>query len=149
MKISAFVLSVLIISVLSCTSDTSDQSDHTLPPAELLQSNYQIAEQVCSVTLQKFYAQDTLYDDSGQPGYLRYRFFSTTDQVYKGKFSPGDSISFTYVVEFSPPIEKYFQSSHIFLVYLKKEADSQNLRVIEAGMFALTEQLRKYINNLF
>ena len=149
MKQNYLIISLIIVLNLACSTDSRQSGEDQLPPQEFLVSNYHLAGYVYTVRSESISAGDTLFDDSGTPGYIRYSFTALIDHIYKGRTVTGDTVIFSSVIEYNPQIEKYWKSSPFLLVFLNQKNNSDSLQAIEAGIIALTDSQKLMIENLF
>jgi hypothetical protein len=123
--------------------------EQALPPLELLESNYQLAELVCIAAVKNIEPQDTLFSDDGTPGYIRYIFHTVNVHTLKGDYAHETVLSFFTSAEYDENFISFWQRQTQLLVFLNRTSDLSGYYSIEAGVIPYTEQLAKKISGMF
>ncbi len=141
--------SMLLIFAVSCSSNKDNDEDQTLPPPEILKSNYELADLVFTTTTVRIIAEDTLWTDEGKPGYVKYLFKTKVISKIKGETSITSDLDFRVIAEYSEDFIAYWQNQKKLLVFLKNDSTSKSLFAIESGIFPLSDKLQQHIREIF
>ena len=138
------LLSLLAFSI-ACTSHHSNDQIQELPPSDLLISNYHLADQVCMTRVIDIVAQDTLFTDAGDPGYIRYLFKTELIKIFKGEFESELILRFYSSAEYSENYISFWLNQKKLLIFLKENAGSPGSYAIEAGIIPYSDKLEEKI----
>lgn len=130
---------------ITCTRQYSDDQIQELPPSDLLISNYEMAERVCITSVIDIIAQDTLFTDGGNPGYIRYLFKTKISKVLKGKLESESILTFYSSAEYDENFIPFWLGQKELLVFLKENTNSPGLHAIEAGIIPYSDKLEEKI----
>jgi hypothetical protein len=130
---------------ITCAPHHSQDRVHEIPPSDLLISNYQMADQVCVISVIDIIAQDTLFTDGGDPGYIRYLFKTEVNKILKGKLESESILTFYSSVEYNENFIPFWRDQKKLLVFLKENIDSHKLYAIEAGIIPYSDKLEETI----
>ena len=147
--ISYFYLVILVIMGISCTSHPGTNQDQMLPPTDLLLGNYELADQICMVVVSEIIAEDTLFSDSGDPGYVRYLFKTDVIEIIKGAFTSKSTLEFKTSAEYSESFISFWLDQEELLVFLRQDSSSGSLYTIEAGIIPSSEDLKQHIRKIY
>ncbi len=86
---------------INCSSRPGTNQDQMLPPTDLLLGNYELSDQVYLALVTEIIAEDTLFSDSGDPGYVRYLFKTDVIEIIKGEFTSNSVLEFNTSTEYS------------------------------------------------
>lgn len=120
-----------------------------LPPTNLLLGNYELADQVCMAVVTEIIAEDTLFSDSGDPGYVRYLFKTDVIEIIKGEFTSKSTLEFKTSAEYREDFITFWLDQEELLVFLRKDSSSGSLYAIEAGIIPSSEALKQHIQKIF
>ena len=144
-----FYVVILVITGINCNSRPGTNQDQMLPPTDLLLGNYELADQVCLVVASKIVAEDTLFSDSGNPGYARYLFKTNVIEIIKGEFTSKAILEFKTSAEYSEGFITFWLDQEELLVFLRKDSSSGSLYAIEAGIIPSSETLKQHIRKIY
>ena len=144
-----FYFVILVIMGINCNSRPGTNQDQMLPPTDLLLSNYELADQVCLAVVTEIIAEDTLFSDSGDPGYVRYLFKTNVIKIIKGEFTSKSTLEFKTSAEYSEGFITFWLDQEELLVFLRKDSSSGSLYAIEAGIIPSSEALKQQIYKIF
>ena len=133
---------------IACTPQYSDDQIQGLPPSDLLISNYQMADRVCITSVIDIIAQDTLFTDGDNPGYIRYLFKTELIKIFKGEFESESFLRFYSSAEYSENYIPFWISQKKLLIFLKENAGSPGLYAIEAGIIPYSDKLDNKIEEI-
>jgi len=135
----------LFLFLVCCSSQNNHKSEEILPPIEIIESNIDLSELVCIAKILNFTIEDTIFSDSGKPGYLIQTIEAQVIKSYKGKLKIDEVFSYRNFVEYS---EKKFLYEKV-LLFLNKEKKTVRYHVIEFGQFKATAGLINLVDQLF
>jgi len=131
---------------VACVPRQSNEQIQEIPPLDLLISNYHLADRVCVTRVINIMAQDTLFTDAGDPGYIRYVFKTELVKILKGEFESELILTFYSSAEYSENYISFWLSQKELLIFLKENAGSPGLYAIEAGIIPYSDKLEEKIN---
>jgi len=135
----------LFLILVCCSSQNNNKSEEILPPIELIESNIELSELVCTAKILNFAIEDTIFSDSGKPGYLIHTIEAQVIKSYKGNLKIDEVFSYRNFIEYS---EKKFHYSKV-LIFLNKEKSTGEYHVIEVGQFEATAGMINLVDQLF
>jgi hypothetical protein len=116
-------------------------SNDQIPPSDLLISNYHLADLVYVARVINIAASDTLFDDAGVPGYIRYRFETEPVKILKGHPENKSLLTFYSSAEYDAAYIPFWRSRKELLIFLKQTTGSPLLYAIEAGLIPYSDEL--------
>lgn len=125
------------------TAEVAQDIDPSIPPPELLQTNYEIASHVAVVDVQKIEIADRIYADDGTLGYVVEHATGDLIKSYKGDFGSSREIEYFNFLEY--PTAPESDRLDTLLVFLSEDADSSRLMAIEVGQFRYSDSLGRIV----
>ncbi len=119
-----------------------------LPPAEVLEASYHSAQFVVCMDIHHVYLTNTLFTDSGAPGYVRLRYDGRILEIFKGNLSD-TTVCVTNVIEYDDKMIDYLQNQVKIIVFTRDASDGNECHpVMESGLFAASDSLVQFIRRL-
>ena len=123
-------------------------SVHDLPPEEVLEASYHSAQCVLCMDIHHVNLTDTLFTDSGAPGYVRLRYDGRILEIFKGNLSD-TTICVTNWIEYDDKMIDYMQNLVKIIVFTREVPDGNECHpVMESGLFAASDSLVQFIRQL-
>ena len=145
------ILLLICLQLPACLNEAIDihssQEYASVPPYELIQSNYEQASQVVAINIDSREIEKRVYADDGALGYIVSRETGIVLRVYKGSLKPGQAITYHDWLEFQPGWKSALPDTN--LVFLTQHPKTRIYHTIgEASVFPLTERLEEIITEI-